>query len=90
MEAGGGDGSATGAKGALAGAARSLTRAPDDELATFVAAWEADRLDDAFDALSAAGERWADTPRFWYQLAEAAERLGRADDASAILDAHGV
>lgn len=75
---------------ALAKAARALTAAPDDELAPFVSSWEDGELDAAFDALRAAGERWADTPTFWYLLVEAAQALDRPADGEAILDAHGV
>lgn len=78
------------ARAALEKAARSLGRAPDDELAAFAAAWECGDLETAFDELRTAGEAWADTARFWYELADAAERLGRTADAEAIIDAHGV
>ena len=77
-------------RAALEKAARALTAAPDDELAPFAASWEEGDLDLAFDALRFAGERWADTPTFWYLLVEAAEALGRPADGEAILDAHGV
>lgn len=78
------------ARAALEKAARALTNAPDEELAPFATSWEEGDLDLAFDALRFAGERWADTPSFWYLLVEAAEALGRPGDVEAILDAHGV
>lgn len=74
---------------ALEKAARSLSKATDEALSPFVRAWEACDLGTAFDALRAAGEEWADSHTFWYELADAAEKLGRPGEAAAILDAHG-